>query len=244
MRDPQAPDRPPERGIVLLIGAPPIVRPVVGLLRDEGLSVVRAPTARTGRRLLAALRPDVVVLDVDLPGGEGWELLEVIRATDPQVSLIVWSGRADEGERVRGLELGADDYVPEPLAAREVAARIERCVGDSRDRATVRPPLRFRDALRLDPLRHEAYGHGRPAELSPLEFEVLYAMARRPGFPLSRCQLARESGASLDGQCRGIDRCVVRLRRKLGRVLSGRRVVRTQVGLGYYFDPGALGGGA
>ncbi|MDR5689333.1 MAG: response regulator transcription factor [Armatimonadota bacterium] len=209
-------------------------------LAREGFEV---QTAGDGEAALAAARtsrPDVVVLDVLLPGLDGLEVLRRLRAEgEPYVILL--TAKAEEADRVVGLELGADDYVTKPFSPRELVARIRAVLRRGRGRAEVpEAPLVF-PRLRIDPARREVWRDGERVYLTPLEFDLLRALASFPGRVWTREQLIeRVWGHDYFGDERVVDAHIKELRRKLQDDPARPSFVGTVRGVGYRFvdEPG------
>ena len=185
-----------------------------------------------GAQALATFRqapPDLVVLDLMLPGLDGLSLCRALRATS-SVPVIMVTARVEEIDRLLGLDAGADDYLCKPFSPRELMARIKAILR----RSGHAPPV-----VSVDSAARRIAVHGKPLELTPSEYGILAALARRPGQVFSRAQLldlAREGNASLDATDRAIDSHIKNLRRKLDAVLPGVDAIHSIYGLGYRFD--------
>jgi two-component system phosphate regulon response regulator OmpR len=200
-------------------------------LGGVGFTVSTAHDADAGLATLRAERPDVVVLDVMLPGMDGFELCRVIRRTSA-VPVIMLTARGDVTDRVVGLELGADDYVPKPFEPRELVARIQAVLRRGRSGGEV---WSF-GALLVDAERRSAYLDGRPLPLTTAEFDLLELLIRSRGRVLTRASiLDGVRGESWDAFDRSIDVLVSRLRQKLQDDPRQPRYVRTVRGAGYAF---------
>jgi len=186
-----------------------------------------------GVSALAALRvrpPGLVVLDLMLPGLDGLALCRALRAFS-DVPVVMVTARVEEIDRLLGLELGADDYLCKPFSPRELMARIKAILRRSGHGAQA--------PVSIDASARRIAIHGRALDLTPTEYGILAALARRPGQVFSRAQLldlARESNASLDVTDRAIDSHVKNLRRKLDAALPGVEAIHSIYGLGYRFD--------
>jgi len=202
-------------------------------LEHAGYEVAGARDGPSG--LARARQPDValVVLDWMLPGLNGHEVCRRLRAVSA-VPILMLTARTSEDDRVRGLEGGADDYVPKPFSPREVVARIQallRRAGDGAAGAALEP-LRVGD-LEVDRWRREARVAGDGVPLTPTEFKLLETLARAPGRAFTREELvARAFGPDYDGLDRTVDSHITNLRRKLG-ADRGRRYIATVHGVGY-----------
>ena len=186
-----------------------------------------------GRQALAAIRanpPALLVLDLMLPGLDGLALCRALREGDAvlgQLPVIMVTARVEEIDRLLGLEAGADDYLCKPFSPRELMARIKAILR----RTGAMPPARV---LAIDEAARRIAVHGRPLELTPSEFAILAALARRPGQVLSRAQLLDAARAdSLDATDRAIDSHVKNLRRKIDAAAPGLEAIRSIYGLGY-----------
>jgi DNA-binding response OmpR family regulator len=220
----------PRRLHILLIDDDPKFRTFAAAgLEEHGHDVETAADADQALGALAAAEAatfDVVLLDIMMPGTSGWDLLAAIRARGLTLPVIFVTAREAVDERVRGLKLGADDYVIKPFAFAELVARIDAVVRRQRT-----AELAFGE-LRLDLLHRKATCGGRGIDLSPKEFDLLQALAEERGGILSRSELLRRIwGAELDPDTNVVDVHVGRLRRKLAAVEAPP--IRTVRGAGY-----------
>jgi DNA-binding response OmpR family regulator len=206
-------------------------------LTRQGHQVATAATGEEALELWQAQRPELVVLDVMLPGLDGFEICRRIRRTD-QVPIILLTARSDDIDVVVGLESGADDYVVKPVQPRVLDARIRAVlrrqgngVPDSGDTAV------FGDLV-VDRAAMTVTRGGIPISLTPTELKLLVELSRRPGQALSRQQLLRLVwDHDYLGDSRLVDACVQRLRAKVEVVPSDPRLIRTVRGIGYRLDP-------
>ena len=204
-------------------------------LEREGMKVETASDGPTALEKALAEPLDVLVLDLDLPGLDGLDVLESIRATS-DVPVIIVTGRRAEGDRVLGLDLGADDYVVKPFSTRELAARIRTVL--RRGRAAGVEPLSFGE-LTIELGSRQVHVHGREVELSRLEFDLLVFLARAPRRAFSREELLRGVWRS-SGEWQTVATVtehVRRLRQKLEPAADERGHIRTVRGVGYLFEP-------
>jgi len=202
-------------------------------LRDAGFRVSHASDGVEGLRLARSLDPDLVLLDLALPGLEGTEVCRSLRA-ESSLPIIMVTARTTEDERIAGLELGADDYVPKPFSPRELVSRVRAVLR----RSALRPiETRGRwsfDGLVMDGTERSLRVEGRAVGLTPTEFELLSVLLRSPGRVFSRSELiARVFGHDFDGEERTVDVHVKNLRRKLQGEGERRRRIRTVFGVGY-----------
>ena len=223
---------------VLIVDDEPIVREVVvRYLEREGYRTLEAGDGDTARRLLERNRPDLVVLDVMLPGTDGLELCRWIRSSS-ELPVIMLTARGEEADRIVGLELGADDYVTKPFSPRELAARV-RTVLRRASPAGAKPGerLAFGD-IELDADTREVTKAGEPLRLTAKEFDLLWFLASHPRKVFSRDQLMlRVWGyeAALDTGTVTVH--IRRLREKIEERPSHPLLLQTVWGVGYRLAP-------
>jgi two-component system phosphate regulon response regulator PhoB len=206
-------------------------------VEKAGMRVVHAADGGTALRLARAELPDVVVLDLMLPGLDGLEVCRQLRreAATRRLPIIMLTARGEEVDRVVGLELGADDYVVKPFSPRELIARI-RAVLRRSDGPVPEPTGRATGELHVDEARHAVTVGGRAVELTAKEFGLLAALMRADGRVLGREQLLETVwgyGNAAEIESRTVDVHVRRLRAKLGS--EARRIVTVKA-VGYRFD--------
>ena len=213
---------------------------LAGYFEAEGFEVT---LARDGDEALRAARessPDVVLLDVMMPGIDGIEVLRRLRA-ESDVYVIMLTARSDEVDKVVGLSVGADDYVTKPFSPRELVARTRAVL--RRGRGTEPPDTSERlefDGLAIDVTRHEVNRNGTPVELSALEFDLLVALARAPGRVFTRAQLLQQVwGWNFFGDERVVDVHIRSIRHALGDPADAPQLIGTVRGVGYKFLPSA-----
>jgi DNA-binding response OmpR family regulator len=200
-------------------------------LNRDGYRVFTAYDGTEALRLAREGHPDLIVLDLMLPGIDGLEICRTLRG-ESDVPIIMLTARTTEGDRLTGLDLGADDYVPKPFSPKELAARV---------RAVLRrlPGERGPDEIKygeltVNFLRHEASLAGRPLNLTTVEFKLLGVLAREPGRVFSRAQLIEKAlGYAFEGFDRTIDVHILNLRRKLEPDPSHPKYLKTVYGAGY-----------
>jgi len=219
--------------LLIVDDEPSIVETVETKMRKEGFTTFTADSAEEGMRLFRRVKPDLVILDIMLPQRSGFDFCKAIRK-DSGTPIIFVSARADESDRVRGLELGADDYVVKPFNLGELAARVKAIL-----RRSTGEPIREvieRGNLRVDPRSHEAWMNGDPLELSPKEFALLYFLARNIGQVFSReTLLDRVWGRDAFVSARTVDVHIRWLRTRIE--LDAQAPIRLQTvrGVGYKF---------
>ena len=222
-------DRPPR---VLVVDDEPPIRAVVrGFLERDGLEVSEAGDGPAAVEAARSVGPDVIVLDVMMPGFDGLEVLRQVRGfSDPMVVLL--TARTEEVDRIVGLRVGADDYVTKPFSAAELAARVGALLRRRRQLPRTEPGAHA--GLAVDEARRLVTVDGARIELTATEFGVLVALARDPGVVLTRQQLLDQAwGEEWLGGERSLEVHVANLRRKLGDDPSGPRFVVTVRGVGY-----------
>ncbi|MFY9615373.1 MAG: response regulator transcription factor [Candidatus Dormiibacterota bacterium] len=221
--------------ILVVDDEPEIVRLVRDHLEAVGFSVLEATDGRGAVRAVTAGRPDLVVLDLGLPGLDGLEVTRALRKDNP-VPIIMLTARSDESDKLVGLELGADDYMTKPFSPKELVARVRAVLRRAEVAATGPPVLRVGDDIELDLPRMEARIGGRRVELTPTEFQLLAALAREPGRVFTRAQLLDAvHGVAFESYERAIDAHVKNIRRKLEPEPGSPRYLQTVYGVGYRF---------
>ena len=203
-----------------------------------GFLVVSVHRGDVGLRTARERSWALVLLDVMLPGMDGFEVLKQLRAVSP-VSVLLLTARGDDVDRIVGLEIGADDYLPKPFNPRELLARmraiLRRSTGSETDsRNDTRSALLRVDDLELDPAARTVLTKGKNVELTDVEFALLEALMRSPGKVVSREDLAEQVlGRKFNPFDRSLDMHVSRLRRKLDEVSAAGDQVKTIRGAGY-----------
>jgi len=209
-------------------------------LRREGYDVSRAYDGESAVEAVGREKPDLVILDINLPKLAGFVVLERIRHVDEHVAVLLLSARQDESDILRGLQLGADDYITKPFRPKELVARVKAILRRSvRTRGRPAPAIYKTGDLILDEATHQVRADGVPVHLSPTEFKLLMA---NPGRVLTQEEIL-EGVWGYDADVGGdlVKLNVSRLRRKLGADGKPRDVIQTVPGVGYLFR-GAEGG--
>ena len=222
------------RGLVLVVEDEPQMRRFLrASLGAEGYRVREAWTVSDGLREVAAEHPDVVLLDLGLPDGDGLDLLRRVREWS-QVPVIVVSARGREEEKVAALDAGADDYLPKPFGTKELLARLRVALRHARSGTAPGEPVLVAGPLRLDLERREATVDGRAVRLTPIEWRLLALLARHAGKVLTHAQILREVwGPSAAAQTHYVRVFMAELRRKIEADPSRPRLLLTEPGVGY-----------
>jgi DNA-binding response OmpR family regulator len=207
-------------------------------LERAGMSAVRVAD---GKQALARLRfeqPDVCVLDLMLPGLDGWAFIETARSEGIGTPIIVVSARGTEHDRVHALEIGADDYLVKPFSMKELVARVQAAARRGAQPAQERRGDAIElEELRIDPREVQAYVDGQSAELTPTEFKLIYTLALEPGRVATRDELLQKIwGRRETHRDRTVDVFVGRLRDKIDRRASKHTFIQTRYGVGYKLE--------
>ena len=203
-------------------------------LTRAGFTVVMAADGASGLDVARQHRPDLVVLDLGLPGLDGFEVARAIRR-DSDVPIIMLTARVDESDRLRGFEVGADDYVTKPFSPRELVARVASVLRRARHDPARGQVFAVAD-LSIDVARMRVERHGTAIDLTATEFLLLAALARYPGRVFTRSQLLDSvRGAEVESFERAIDAHVKNIRRKLERDPHHPGYILTVYGIGYKF---------
>jgi two-component system phosphate regulon response regulator PhoB len=204
-------------------------------LAKEGYRVTAVTTGEEGLRLARSTTPDLVLLDLMLPGVDGLEVCRSLKmdAKTRLAPIIMLTAKGEEADIVSGLELGAEDYITKPFSTRVLLARVRAVL---RRRRTALPAedalLKIHDLV-IDPGRHEVLVQGQPVELTATEFRLLHLLARRPGWVLTRAHIVEGiHGDDYPVTDRAVDVKIVALRKKLG---PAAQYVETVRGVGYRF---------
>ncbi len=221
--------------ILVVDDEPRIVQTLQAYLEREGYQV---QSARDGPSALQAVRsfaPDLVILDIMLPGMDGVEVLRRLRQ-ESNVYVMMLTAKSEEMDKIVGLTVGADDYVTKPFSPRELAARVKAVLRRSRTPEEGDGPLVFR-RLRIDPEAHQVWRDGNPVDLTSIEFNLLYALARHQGHVLSREQLIQQVwGYDYYGDDRVVDVHIRRVRKKIEEDPENPTLIVTVRGTGYRFE--------
>ncbi len=218
--------------ILVVDDEPRIAQLARDYLEHAGFAVLAAGDGHGALATAHARRPDLVVLDLGLPGMDGLDVARALRR-ESDVPIIMLTARDDELDRVLGLELGADDYVTKPFSPRELVARV-RAVLRRAERAQVPTDVIRVGDLVMDVARMRVEVAGRPVELTATEFQLLTALARQPGRIFTRAQLLDAvHGVAFESYERAIDTHIKNLRRKVEPEPRQPRYILTVYGVGY-----------
>ena len=230
------------RSKIVVVEDEPDIRDVIAYnLRREGYDVVAATDGEKGLDEIRSHLPDLVLLDLMLPGMDGLDVCRELKSNQEtsEIPIIMVTAKGDESDVVAGLDLGADDYVAKPFGSRELIARIRAIlrrvpepVGAEEDPSALGPRVRIGE-LAIDPARFEVMFHGELVEFTATEFRLLHFLASHPGRVYTRERLVKETrGEGVVILDRNIDVHVRAIRKKLG---EDREFIHTVRGVGYRF---------
>jgi len=223
-----------KRTVLVVEDEPQIADVLRQYLEKDGYHVTVTHDGARAAEEYARLRPDLVLLDLMLPGLDGWEVTRRIRR-QASTPIIMLTARDAEADKLIGLELGADDYITKPFSPREVVARVRAVLRRARGAEPAAELIRVHD-LEIDPARLAVTRAGQPVALTPTEFKLLQVLARHPGRVFTRLQLIDQvQGYAFEGYERTVDAHVKNLRRKLEPDPRHPRYVLTVHGAGYRF---------
>lgn len=222
--------------ILVVDDEPKIVRLARDYLEKNGFRVISAGDGQSALAMARRERPDLIVLDLLLPGIDGRDVCRTLRA-ESDIPIIMLTALSEESDQIVGLEIGADDYIVKPFSPRALVARVRALL--RRAQAGVKLPEVIRvGLLEIDTARHTAILEGRSLHLTPSEFDLLVVLARHPGHTLTRQQLMddlyQEAATAVD---RSVDSHIKNLRRKLESA-SNSLLIETVYGVGYRFVEG------
>ena len=225
------------RTVLLVEDEESITTPLAEALQREGFDTAVAGTAQEALEAADRIRPDLVLLDVMLPDGSGFDVLRELRSR-ARFPVIMLTARGEEADRVAGLELGADDYVVKPFSARELVARVRAVLRRAAEAGEKRSSgaTRIGD-LELDPARRSAFVDGSELELSRKEFDLLRLLIENAGAVVTRERLIDEVwDTNWFGSTKTLDVHISGLRRKLGDDPAEPRYIHTVRGVGFRFS--------
>jgi len=212
-----------------------IARLVRDYLTHAGFDVIVTGDGNAALASARGTKPDLVVLDLGLPDRDGLDVTRELRRTST-VPIVMLTARADEADRIVGLELGADDYVVKPFSPKELVARIRAVLRRSESARADGPDVLRAGEVEVDVRRMRVSVAGKPAELTPTEFQLLAALIREPGRVFTRSQLLDAvHGVAIESYERAIDAHVKNVRKKIEPVPGAPRYLLTVYGVGYRF---------
>jgi two-component system response regulator RegX3 len=221
------------RTVLIVDDEPGLLDVIEPYLRDDGFDVVRASDGPSAMEAFERSSPDLVILDVNLPGFPGIEVLQRVRAVR-DVPVILLTARTSEVDRVVGLELGADDYVGKPFSPRELVARVKSVLRRNervpRDAAA---PVKRVGSIVLDPAAHDVRVAGHAVALTPTQFRLLDILMTHVGQTLTRDQLLERVSSDGDVFDRTLDRHIANLRARVEPDPASPRHILTVFGVGY-----------
>ena len=212
-----------------------IARLVRDYLEHAGYDVIVTGDGNAALASARGTKPDLVVLDLGLPGRDGLDVTRELRRTST-VPIVMLTARADEADRIVGLELGADDYVVKPFSPKELVARVRAVLRRSESARADGPDVLRAGDVEVDVRRMRVAVLGKPVELTPTEFQLLAALIREPGRVFTRSQLLNAvHGVAIESYERAIDAHVKNIRKKIEPVPGAPRYLLTVYGVGYRF---------
>lgn len=221
--------------ILVIDDEPAILNTIKAYLEGEGYAVRTARDGPSGLEAARQFHPDLIVLDILLPGVDGLELLRILRK-ESEVYVLMLTAMSEETDRIVGLTVGADDYLTKPFSPRELVARVKAVLRRGRSTDLDQPVLLFR-RLRIDPGAHRVWVEGEQVELTATEFGLLLALARQHGRLVSREQLIEQVwGYDYYSDERLVDVHIGRMRKKLEADPANPSLIVTVRGAGYRFE--------
>jgi two-component system alkaline phosphatase synthesis response regulator PhoP len=223
--------------LLIIEDEPELVRVLRSYLEQAGYTVLSALRGDTGLAAWEEKHPDLVILDLNLPGMDGLDVARQIRRTESRrTPIIMLTARTEEVDQLLGLELGADDYIPKPFSPRIVVARVRALLRRTEPGGASLPKLQVAD-LEIDQDAHTLSQAGKLIELTPTEFSLLVTLAAQPGRVFSRLQLLEAAqGVAYEGYERTIDAHIKNLRAKIEPDSRRPRYIETVFGVGYRFS--------
>jgi two-component system alkaline phosphatase synthesis response regulator PhoP len=222
--------------LLIIEDEPELVRVLRSYLEQAGFTVLTALRGDTGLTTWEDKHPDLVILDLNLPGMDGLDVARLIRQDETRrTPIIMLTARADETDQLLGLELGADDYIPKPFSPRIVVARVNALLRRTDPAIQSNQPMQIAD-LEIDRQAHQLTRGEATIELTPTEFSLLMTLASQPGRVFSRLQLLEAAqGVAYEGYERTIDAHIKNLRAKIEPDPRNPIYIETVFGVGYRF---------
>ncbi|HET7089898.1 MAG TPA: response regulator transcription factor [Anaerolineae bacterium] len=212
-----------------------IVRLVRAYLEQAGYYTLTAYNGETALHIIRRDRPDLIVLDLMLPDRDGWSITRIVRGDESlaRTPIIMLTARVEDGDKIAGLESGADDYIPKPFNPNELVARVRAVLRRAGNHFGQSHVIQFGSIL-LDVDRHEVQIGGRPVELTVTEFNILRALMENPGHAFTRLELIEKGlGYTYEGMERTLDSHIKNLRKKIEPDPSSPTYIHTVFGVGY-----------
>lgn len=214
-----------------------IVRLLQSYLEQAGMTVLTAYDGDAAKHAIQRERPDLIVLDIGLPGSDGWQITRWLRA-DSHVSdipVLMLTARVEDDDKIYGLELGADDYLTKPFNPLEVVARVRAILRRARSEPPAPHVLHIK-GVRLDIDQHTLSVGGQPVEVTPTEFAILRTLMAHPNHTFTRAELIeRALGYNYEGMERTLDSHIKNLRKKIEPDPANPSYIQTIFGVGYRF---------
>lgn len=227
----------PGPGVLVVDDEKPLAHMVATYLSRAGYTAMQAHAGPEALEHARRQRPDVVILDLGLPGMDGIEVCRAIRLFS-ECYILMLTARGDEADKLAGLAAGADDYITKPFSIRELVARVAAVLRRPRTTVVMTQPVRVFGELTVDPAAHQVQVAGSPLSLTPTEFDLLTALSSRPQQACSRRQLIDLVwGRGWVGDERIVDVHIGNLRRKLTEASAGQDYIDTVRGVGYRMAP-------
>jgi DNA-binding response OmpR family regulator len=225
--------------ILVIDDDPTLLDLLAQYLQDAGFQPLSAPNGAAGLRLAYAEQPDLVLLDVMLPGVDGWEICARLREmTD--IPVVMLTAKSNEADKLRGFRLGVDDYITKPFSFAELVARVQAVIARSSS-PDVDAGYAIYGDVKLDMRRFQAHVQGRVVELTPTEFRLLEALVRRRGQAATEKELGQEVwGTSRHEDASMVRRYILMLRKKIEREPGNPSLLLTVRGFGYRLGTGPL----
>jgi two-component system alkaline phosphatase synthesis response regulator PhoP len=225
------------KSVLVVDDEPQIVQVVRDYLEHAGFTVLTAADGGSALRTAATVKPDLIILDLGLPGIDGLDVTRSLRRNG-ETPIIMLTARSEESDKLVGLELGADDYVTKPFSPKELVARVRTVLRRSEAVKSPSDVIRVAD-VELDVPGMRVMVRGKRIELTQTEFELLATMARQPGRVFSRAQLlSAVRGVAFESYERAIDAHIKNLRRKIEADPHNPQYLQTVFGVGYRFADG------
>jgi two-component system alkaline phosphatase synthesis response regulator PhoP len=223
--------------ILVVDDEPNIVKALKAYLEKAGFRVVTAGDGPSALVSFEKEHPDFMILDLNLPGMDGFEVCRIVRKTS-DIPILMLTARVEETDRLIGLEIGADDYVLKPFSPREVVARVKVILRRAGNSSSTESIIQV-GHLAIDLEKHTVHYTEKQVELTPTEFDILVVLARQPRRVFSRLQIMEQAqGSAFEGYERTIDAHIKNLRIKLEPDPKRPVLIQTVFGLGYKLEPG------